>query len=97
MHFPFSLPTGKEFDAAGFGVNAVDHLLVVPHYPDCDTKTRLIEYRQGAGGQTASAIVALQRLGMRTTYAGRLAQIRKAAWDCSLCAMKVLMLSFLKL
>ncbi|MCA1850702.1 MAG: carbohydrate kinase family protein, partial [Acidobacteria bacterium] len=26
---------------------------------------------QGAGGQTASAIVALQRLGMRTAYAGR--------------------------
>ena len=71
MHFPFRLPTGKEFDAAGFGVNAVDHLLVVPHYPECDTKTRLVEYKQGAGGQTASAIVALQRLGMRTTYAGR--------------------------
>jgi sugar/nucleoside kinase (ribokinase family) len=32
---------------------------------------RLVEYRQEAGGQTASAIVALQRLGMRTAYAGR--------------------------
>ncbi|MCA1591927.1 MAG: PfkB family carbohydrate kinase [Acidobacteria bacterium] len=45
--------------------------MVVPEYPDHDTKTRLIEYRQGAGGQTASAIVALQRLGVRTAYAGR--------------------------
>lgn len=71
MRFPFKLPTEKEFDAAGFGVNAVDHLMVVPEYPDPDTKTRLVEYRQGAGGQTASAIVALQRLGMRTAYAGR--------------------------
>lgn len=71
MQFPFKLPTEKEFDAAGFGVNAVDHLLVVPEYPDSDTKTRLIEYKQGAGGQTASAIAALQRLGMRTAYAGR--------------------------
>ncbi len=71
MQFPFKLSSEKEFDAAGFGVNAVDHLLVVPEYPNSDTDTRLIEYKQGAGGQTASAIAALQRLGMRTTYAGR--------------------------
>jgi sugar/nucleoside kinase (ribokinase family) len=71
VHFPFKLAANKEFDAAGFGVNAVDHLIVVPEYPAPDTKKRLIEYRKGAGGQTASAIVALQRLGMRTAYAGR--------------------------
>jgi sulfofructose kinase len=71
VRFPLKLPSGKQFDAAGFGVNAVDHLLVVPGFPGSNTKTRLIEHRQGAGGQTASAIVALQRLGMRTAYAGR--------------------------
>jgi sulfofructose kinase len=71
VQFPLTLPAEKEFDAAGFGVNAVDHLMVVPEYPGSDTKSRLIEYRQGAGGQTASAIVALQRLGVRTAYAGR--------------------------
>jgi sulfofructose kinase len=71
VQFPFRLVSKKEFDAAGFGVNAVDHLLVVPEFPDSDTKARLMEHKQGAGGQTASAIVALQRLGMRTAYAGR--------------------------
>jgi sugar/nucleoside kinase (ribokinase family) len=71
VHFPFRLPSKKEFDAAGFGVNAVDHLIVVPEYPASDAKIRMIRHKQGAGGQTASAIVALQRLGMRTTYAGR--------------------------
>ncbi|CAN5678273.1 sugar kinase [soil metagenome] len=71
MRFPIKLSAEKEFDAAGFGVNAVDHLIVVPEYPANDTKTRLIEYKRGAGGQTASAIAALQRLGMRTAYAGR--------------------------
>lgn len=71
MQFPFTLQAEKEFDAAGFGVNAVDHLIVVPEYPAADTKTRLVEYKQAAGGQTASTIVALQRLGMRTAYAGR--------------------------
>jgi sulfofructose kinase len=71
VQFPFKLSAEKEFDAAGFGVNAVDHLIVVPEYPNRDTKTKLIEYKLGAGGQTASAIAALQRLGMRTAYAGR--------------------------
>lgn len=71
MQFPFTLPSDKQFDAAGFGVNAVDHLLVVPEFPNSDSKTRLVQHKQGAGGQTASAIVALQRLGMRTAYAGR--------------------------
>jgi sulfofructose kinase len=71
VQFPFTIPSGKQFDAAGFGVNAVDHLLVVPAFPKSNTKTHLIEHKQGAGGQTASTIVALQRLGMRTAYAGR--------------------------
>lgn len=71
MLFPFRIPDDKEFDAAGFGVNAVDHLLVTPDFPDAGSNSRLLEHRKGAGGQTASAIAALQRLGMRTNYAGR--------------------------
>jgi sulfofructose kinase len=71
MRLPFTLPDGKEFDAVGFGLNAVDHLVVVPAYPAFDTKVRLREHVQAAGGQTASAMAALQRLGMRTAYAGR--------------------------
>ena len=71
MRFPFDIPTGREFDAVGFGLNAVDHLIVVPEYPAFDTKTRLTEHALSAGGQTASAMVALARLGARTAYAGR--------------------------
>ena len=71
MHFPFELARDKEFDAVGFGLNAVDHLVVVPAYPAFDTKVRLREHKQAAGGQTASAMAALSRLGMRTAYAGR--------------------------
>jgi sulfofructose kinase len=71
MLFPFSLPTNKPFDAVGFGLNAVDHLIVVPKYPPFDTKTRLLSHKLSAGGQTATAMVALQRLGFKTAYAGR--------------------------
>ncbi len=71
MRFPFILAEDKQFDAVGFGLNAVDHLIVVPEYPAFDTKTRFLEHKQTAGGQTASAMVALQRLGLKTAYAGR--------------------------
>src|SRR5688572_5671807 len=71
MRFPLSVSANKPFDAVGFGLNAVDHLIVVPHYPAFDTKTRFLEHIRSAGGQTATAMVALQRLGMTTAYAGR--------------------------
>jgi sugar/nucleoside kinase (ribokinase family) len=71
MKFPFSLDHDKEFDAVGFGLNAVDHLVVVPEYPAFDSKIRFTDYAQAAGGQTATAMVGLQRLGLRTAYVGR--------------------------
>src|SRR4030095_3847486 len=71
MRYPFTLPTSKPFDAVGFGLNAVDHLIVVPEYPAFDTKMRLLDHRLSAGGQTATAMVALQRLGVKTAHAGR--------------------------
>ena len=80
MLFPFNLSHGKEFDCAGFGLNAVDHLVVVPEYPAFDTKTRLLEHRQSAGGQTASTMAALQRLGLRTAYAGRFGSDREGSF-----------------
>jgi len=71
MHFPLTPPANKPFDAVGFGLNAVDHLIVVPEYPAFDTKLRLLEHTLSAGGQTATAMVALRRLGLKTAYAGR--------------------------
>lgn len=71
MRFPFQLSENKQFDAIGFGLNAVDHIVVVPNFPAFDTKVRLREHKRCAGGQAATAMVALQRLGMKTAYAGR--------------------------
>ena len=71
MRLPFSVPEKKDFDAVGFGLNAVDHLIVVPEYPAFDSKVRFTEYEKSAGGETASAMVALKRLGLSTAYAGR--------------------------
>ena len=71
MNFPFTLVNEREFDAVGFGLNAVDHLIVVPEYPAFDTKVQLTEHQRAAGGQTASTMIGLQRLGLKTAYAGR--------------------------
>ena len=71
MQLPFHIPDKKEFDAVGFGLNAVDHLIVVAEYPQFDTKVRFTDHQKSAGGQTATAMVALQRLGLKTAYAGR--------------------------
>jgi sulfofructose kinase len=71
MNFPFTVPMQRQFDAIGFGLNAVDHLIVVPEYPEFDTKVRFLEHKQTTGGQAATTMAALQRLGLNTAYAGR--------------------------
>ena len=71
MNFPFDLARGREFDVTGFGTNAVDFLIRVPHYPQFDSKVELEDYSQLAGGEIATAMAGLQRLGLKTCYVGR--------------------------
>ena len=71
MKFPFNVIQQAEFDVAGFGTNAVDFLIQVPEYPAFNSKVELVDYVQAAGGEVASTTVGLQRLGMKTAYAGR--------------------------
>lgn len=71
MQFPFKLPDNKQFDAVGFGTNAVDYLIRVPEYPSFNSKVELDDYVQMAGGEIASTMVGLRRLGMTTAYVGR--------------------------
>ena len=71
MQFPFQLPENREFDVVGFGTNAVDYLIQVPEYPVFNSKVELTDYVQAAGGEVATTMVGLQRLGMKTSYVGR--------------------------
>ena len=71
MRFPLNIPANAEFDVLGFGTNAVDFLITVPQYPDFGSKVELRSYVREAGGEIATTMVGLQRLGMRTLYAGR--------------------------
>ncbi|HEV7644738.1 MAG TPA: PfkB family carbohydrate kinase [Pyrinomonadaceae bacterium] len=80
MQFPFTLPENKEFDVLGFGTNAVDHLIVVPEYPQFDSKIHLTTHIQAAGGQIASCMAGVSRLGFKAAYAGRFGSDREGAF-----------------
>lgn len=71
MKFPFELPENKEFDAVGFGTNAVDFLIQVPAYPAYGSKIELSDYTRAAGGEIATTMVGLRRLNLKTAYVGR--------------------------
>lgn len=58
------------FDVVGFGFNTIDHVCVVTRPLVADGKARAQAYRQLPGGQVPTALVALQRWGLRTAYVG---------------------------
>jgi sulfofructose kinase len=71
MEFEIEIPAGKPFDAVALGLNAIDHLIVVPHYPEFNTKIPYVSHTVAPGGQCATAMVTLARLGMRASYIGK--------------------------
>ncbi len=71
MKFPFDMRAAAEFDVVGFGTNAVDFLIQVSAYPEFNSKVRLDQYTQAAGGEVATTMAGLQRLGAKTAYIGR--------------------------
>lgn len=71
MQFPFKVLKDADFDVIGFGTNAVDFLIQVPRYPEFNSKIELTDYTQAAGGEAATTMVGLQRLGLETSYIGR--------------------------
>jgi len=58
------------FDVVGVGLNAVDTVLLVPHFPQYGGKAPYRQEINSPGGQVASAIVTCQRLGLQTKYIG---------------------------
>jgi sulfofructose kinase len=71
MRFPFDIIPDRDFDVVGFGTNAVDYLIRVGEYPPFNSKVELTGYVRAAGGEVATTMAGLSRLGMRSAYAGR--------------------------
>ncbi|MBI1988066.1 MAG: ribokinase [Nitrospinae bacterium] len=68
------LDRSKPYDVVGLGLNAVDYLCVVPHFPRFDSKVKMLEFKREAGGQVATALVALTRWGLATSYIGKVGE-----------------------
>jgi len=60
------------FDAVGLGQCSLDHICCVSRYPDADVKCEVPEFSVLGGGPVATALVALQRLGLKTSFLGKI-------------------------
>jgi sugar/nucleoside kinase (ribokinase family) len=69
IHLP--IPRDKPFDVVGVGINVIDYLFRIPHFPEPDTKMDALGAVIQGGGLTATAMVACARLGLRIRYIGR--------------------------
>jgi len=70
--------TAPPFDVVGIGLNATDTLLMVPCLPKYGGKASYTREILSPGGQVASALVACQKLGLRTTYIGTVGDDERA-------------------
>lgn len=66
-------------DAVGVGLNATDTLIRLPHFPDFNSKVEFLSAQVSPGGQTASAMVACAKWGLRSRYIGKVGDDAAAA------------------
>ena len=71
MRIDFPIPQDKPFDVVGVGINVIDYLFRIPHFPEPNTKMDALGATIQGGGLTATAMVACARLGLRTRYIGK--------------------------
>ncbi len=97
MRLPVAAPPAgsREYDAVGLGLNATDNVVIVPHFPEPGSKIEFRSTQIMFGGQVATTMVGLSRLGLRTRYIGRVgsddygrlqkASIESEGVECSEC------------
>ncbi len=60
-----------DFDVVGMGLNAVDHICIIPRFPRYEEKLRMLDFKKTPGGQVASALTACARWGLKAKYIGK--------------------------
>ena len=84
-----------KWDILGIGTAAVDDLLLVKKFPRPDSKVDILESNRQGGGQTATALVAAARQGVKSAFCCHLGydelslftirELEKEGVDCSPC------------
>ena len=71
--FSFSIqwPEGRPFQLVGLGLNAVDWICILPHFPEHNSKVQIDEMYKRGGGQVATASSLCARYGLKVRYVGR--------------------------
>jgi len=62
----------KQIDVVGVGSVVLDFLVVLPEYPAPNSKNEMQDFSQQAGGNIATALVTLTRLGASAAYLGKM-------------------------
>jgi ribokinase len=62
-----------KFDVVCFGALNVDKLYKVDHISGPDEESEILEFKEAAGGSAANTAVGLSRLGLKTSYIGKIA------------------------
>lgn len=65
------IPETGTVDVVGLGVSVLNHLYVLPNFPEPDTKMDPVTVAEQGGGVVATALVACARLGLRAKYLGK--------------------------
>jgi sugar/nucleoside kinase (ribokinase family) len=71
VQLPLGLPPPRPFDAVTVGENSIDLVAVVDGHPAPNAKVEMHDFARLPGGESATAAVALARLGCRVRYVGR--------------------------
>ncbi|MGD9902274.1 MAG: carbohydrate kinase family protein [Vicinamibacterales bacterium] len=71
MLLPLPLPPPRPFDVTAVGENSIDLVAVVDGHPAANSKVEMRDFARLPGGETATAAVALARVGRRVRYVGR--------------------------
>lgn len=72
VRIPLSVPAARPLDVLAVGLNSIDLLAVIEGHPAANAKTQMLGYAELPGGQSASAASAMARLGLKTSYIGRI-------------------------
>jgi sulfofructose kinase len=69
--FGIQWPVGRPFQVIGLGLNAVDWIHLLPHYPAHGGKVQIEKIYKRGGGQVATASALCARYGLKVRYVGR--------------------------
>ena len=69
---PMSRVISPDADFVGLGINSLDTIIRLPHYPEFNSKISILSTTSLPGGQVATAAVACRRWGLRSRYIGKI-------------------------